>query len=170
MKKIADGLYTPIERTTQLVFQEPPEHFNPLLNVSACFMRVENRFLFLKRLSHKKEGNTWGIPGGKCEPNETAMQGVVREFYEETNVELKDSSLKSFGKVYIRYPDVDFIYHMFEYQLHNYPEIVINLKEHSEYRWILLQEALKLPLIPGEDECIHLCYSPSEIRNRRTLS
>jgi len=48
---------------------------------------------------------------------------------------------------------------MFESKFQEFPNVVIDTKEHAEYCWITLEEALNLPLIPGEDECIQLCYS-----------
>jgi 8-oxo-dGTP pyrophosphatase MutT (NUDIX family) len=143
---------------TNLVFQEAPENFTPKVEVAACFILVGNQVLFLKRLPHKTEGDTWGIPGGKCEKEETALAAMVREIREETTIDLNSRSIKSHGKVYIRYPKVDFIYHMFECSFSEFPDVVIDTQEHSEYRWMTLQDALKLPLIPGEDECIYLCY------------
>ena len=143
----------------QLVFQEPPVNYNPKVEVAACFITVAQNVLFMKRQPHKSEGNLWGIPGGKCKKDETAHQAVIREVSEETGINLTKESLKYFREVYIRYPEVDFTYHMFAYNLESYPaEIRIDSAEHTEYRWITLQEALKLPLIRGEDECIHLVY------------
>ncbi len=143
----------------KLVFQTPPENFNPKIEVAACFINVSDRVLFLKRVPSKTEGNLWGIPGGKLEKEESPMSGVVREVLEETTIQLKPEHVKYFGKVYIRYPHIDFIYHMFEHNFENFPKsVTIDENEHSEYRWITLREALEMPLIPGEDECIYLAY------------
>jgi 8-oxo-dGTP diphosphatase len=146
----------------RLVFQNAPENFSPKVEVATCFIVVDDKVLFLKRLPHKSEGDTWGIPGGKCEKGEMAQQAMIREVREETKIELDQQLIKSFGKVYIRYPKVDFIYHMFECNFQEIPAVVIDPTEHSEYLWITLQDALKLPLIPGEDECIHFCYDTSK--------
>ena len=147
--------------TDVLVLQEAPEGFNPKVEVAACFVVVRDLVLFLKRQPHRAEGNTWGIAGGKCEKGETALEAVVREVKEETTIEVDASLMKSFGKVYIRYPHVDFIYHMFEYTFSELPNVVIMMEEHSEYVWVTLEGALKMTLIPGEAECIHLCYDGS---------
>jgi 8-oxo-dGTP diphosphatase len=152
--------------SAQLVFQHPPEHFQPKVEVAACFITDQQKFLFLKRLPHKTDGNCWGIPGGKVEQGETAEQAVIREIQEETGISLHTQPLTYFGKVYIRYPHVDFIYHMFEYQTGSLPPITISQEEHSEFRWLTLPEALELPLIPGEDECIYLCYGASLQENK----
>ncbi len=54
---------------------------------------------------------------------------------------------------------MDFVYWMYEARLECLPAaIVIDPVEHTEYRWMTLQEALTLPLIRGEDECIHYIY------------
>jgi 8-oxo-dGTP diphosphatase len=138
----------------KLVFLEPPENFSPKVEVAACFITVKGNVLFMKRQPHRSEGEKWGIPGGKLERGENALQAVVREIQEETGLKL--SSLKHHSTVYIRYPEVDFIYHMFGDEMEEYPAVVFDAEEHSEYQWMTLDEALKLPLIRGEDECIFL--------------
>ncbi len=142
----------------RMVFQEPPENFNPKVEVAACFITVDENVLFMKRQPHRSEPCKWGIPGGKVEKGETAHQAVRREIKEETGLDLPHE-VKHLGTVYIRYPEVDFIYHMYGHDLTDYPaEIVVDPVEHEEYRWMTLGDALKLPLIRGEDECIYLVY------------
>jgi 8-oxo-dGTP diphosphatase len=137
----------------KVVFQQPPENFNPQVEVAACFINVDKKVLFLKR-----EPGTWSIPGGKMEKGETARQTVMREIKEETGLQLPPD-VKHLKTVYIRYPEVDFIYHMYGHDLPEYPaQILIDPAEHKDYRWLTLREALKLPLILGEDECINLVY------------
>jgi mutator protein MutT len=156
--------------TRQLVFQKPPENFNPKIEVAACFITVGEDVLFVKQ-QPRKEGGKWGIPGGKLEKGETAHQAAIREIKEETGLDLPQE-IKHFGTVYIRYPEIDFIYHMYGHILTQIPEVVIDPREHEEYRWIRLEEALKLPLIPGEDECIYLVYPDLKISpaDRSTFS
>lgn len=140
------------------VFLEPPPNYNPKVEVSACFYEVDDQVLFLLRNPESSEGNTWGIPGGKMEKGETPQQNVIREFKEETGVILPADQLIYWGTVYIRYPKTDFTYHIFRITMCEKPAIVIDPKEHQAYRWMRLDEALKLPLIPDEDECIYLVY------------
>lgn len=147
---------------TQFIFTNPPENFSPKMEVGGCFIRVEDHFLFLKQRPDDSEANTWGVPGGKFEQPENAVEETIREVYEETGLNLKEFPPCFKGKVYIRYPEMDFIYTMFEACLENYPPaVVIDPAEHTEYRWMTLETALKLPLIRGEDECIHLIYGNS---------
>ena len=51
--------------------------------VGVCFYSFDTqRYLYLMR-NDSKYPNTWGLPGGKCEPNETLMQTIERECQEE---------------------------------------------------------------------------------------
>ena len=143
----------------QLVFLQLPENFNPKVEIVGCFLSINENVLFLKRLPHKSEGSKWGVPGGKVEKGETADQAVLREVLEETGIDLAGKPLKYFGKVYVRYPEIDFHYHMYGHDFDELKkQVVINPDEHSEHRWFTLAEALELPLIRGEDECIYLVY------------
>ncbi len=47
---------------------------------------------------------------------------------------------------------------MFQVCLDQSIHVTINDEEHSEFEWLTLKEALKRPLIRGEDECIYLVY------------
>ncbi len=143
----------------QLVFQEPPEGFHPKLEVAGCFVVVGDQFLFLKQQPFDSEANRWGVPGGRIEKGESAVEGCIREVYEETGIDLGASPPHFLGKVNIRYPEVDFVYHMFEARLECAPGmILIDPAEHTEYRWMSLETALEFPLIRGEEECIQLVY------------
>lgn len=143
----------------QYVFQEKPKEFDPKIEVAACFIRVGDQVLFLKRLPHKPQGTTWGIPGGKFDKGESPEQTVVRETHEETGIEMSDqSSLGYLGKVYIKYPEMDYVFHIFEYKAEDFPKVKLNPKEHADYRWVTIEEALQMTLIPGEEECINLVY------------
>ncbi len=143
----------------QFVFQEPPEQFNPKVEVAACFINVQGLFLFLRRQPSSTDASTWDIPGGKIEKDESAIKAAVREVKEETDIDLSIDLLQPLHTVFIRYRKVDFVYHMFESSLSRLPHAVtIDPKEHSEYRWLSLYDALELPLIPGGNECIYLSY------------
>ncbi len=135
-----------------MIFQEPPENFNPKMEVSTCYIALDDTFLFVKASSLK--GGLWEIPGGKLEKGESAQEAAVREIKEETGIDLLN--LLHFKTVYIRFPEMDFTYHMFQSTLKDVPLVALNQREHTEYRWITLEEALTLPLIQGEKECIYL--------------
>lgn len=143
---------------SQLVFLQPPENYNPKIEVSACFMKVNDQFLFLKRVPKISEGECWGIPGGKLEKEEAPHAAVLREVHEETGLKLPANTVTHIKTVYIRYPHIDFTYHMYETILSQHPEVIIDTSEHTEFKWLQIHEALLLPLIPGEEECIFIAY------------
>jgi 8-oxo-dGTP diphosphatase len=142
----------------QQVFQEMPEDFHPKTEVAGCFIRNGNDTLFLKRQFDKPQGNTWAIPAGKFDSGETAEQTVIREIHEETGIEMQNQCLSYLGRVYIRHSTGDFVFYAFEYNIADFPQVKINPKEHVDYRWVTLEEALEMSLIPGEDELINLAY------------
>lgn len=144
--------------SAQFVYEEKPKDFDPTMEVAACFIRAKDQVLFLKRLPNKPQGNTWGIPGGKFDEGETADETVIREIREETGIEIPKESMTYIGEFYVRYPENDFKFHIFEYELETLPEVHYNPNEHAGYCWVTLEEALQMPLIPGEDECIYLTY------------
>jgi len=61
---------------------------NPGISVKA-FIVEHNKLLILKRSSsdpHK--ANIWEIPGGRLEPGEDPIKGLIRETYEETGLNI----------------------------------------------------------------------------------
>jgi len=143
---------------SQEVFQEMPQNFHPKTEVAGCFIKNGDEMLFLKRLPDKPQGNTWAIPAGKIDKGETAEETVIREIQEETGIEMQKQCLSYFGKVYISHSTGDLVFHVFEYNLLGSPQVKFNPGEHTDYRWVTLQESLEMSLIPGEDELIKLAY------------
>lgn len=137
-----------------LVFTELPDDFFPAVEVASCFCEYENTFLILKRHPGKSQGNTWGVPAGKLERGETPRMAVIREVQEEVGLEVDSPDLEEIGKLYIRLPHIDYIYHMFHKPFTTRPSISLNLKEHIEARWLTIQEASLLPLIAGGKEAL----------------
>jgi ADP-ribose pyrophosphatase YjhB (NUDIX family) len=83
-------------------------------------LKKGNKVLLCKRSPEKSLPNTWSIPSGHLEDGESPGQGAIREFYEETNIELgTDISLVGFlnkmrkdgitkkGMVYVFFKDTN---------------------------------------------------------------
>ena len=132
-----------------LVFQDPPIDFNPKMEGSGCYCEHKDRLLFLLRNPNSPQGNTWGIPAGKFEVNETPIQAAIRELYEETGLSLKPEDLQPVGKLYVRHPNLDFIFHLFHKSFETEPALLVDPKEHLEAKWATVNEALEFPLIAG---------------------
>ena len=106
------------------------------------FSTQTNRFLYLLR-TDKKNPNTWGIPGGKIEDNETLLEGVIRECEEEIGFFPKDVKLVPIQK-FVNY---NFTYHTFFCEVEE--EFKPNLnEEHCGYAWVGDDQYPK-PLHPG---------------------
>ncbi len=132
----------------------PPENFHPKIEVAGCYCEYENKILLLKRAPHKLQGMTWGIPGGKLESEETPVEGVIREVFEEIGLKIDASKLSEIDTLYVRRSSIDYIFYRFRAHLSSLPVLHLNLEEHVEARWVTLEEALDLPLIYGGAEAL----------------
>jgi 8-oxo-dGTP diphosphatase len=141
-----------------MIYKERPQKFNPKFNVVSCFVEYNGEILLLHRQDHKPEGNTWGVPAGKVDDGENLLESMVREIQEETGFVLPSSQLSYFGKVFVQYPDYDFVYHIYHTKLDQKQKVAINHKEHKDFRWISPENALNMPLIQDLDACIKLFY------------
>jgi len=143
------------------MYEQPPENFNPKFEVVSCFLERGEKMALLHRQDHKAEGNTWGAPAGKIKGNESMLEAMARELKEETGLKKDQSQFSYFSKVYVRFPEYDFVYHMFHLELALEEEIIINYDEHKDHKWITPKDSLKLPLIQDQDSCIKLFYNLS---------
>ena len=57
--------------------------------VANCIYIKNNQILLLQ----KPRRGWWAIPGGKVEPEETVKQAVIREYWEETGITIKNPVL-----------------------------------------------------------------------------
>lgn len=55
---------------------------------AGVILKHDNEVLLCKRSPEKSMPNVWSIPSGKIEDGESPGQAAIREFYEETNIEL----------------------------------------------------------------------------------
>ena len=137
-----------------MLCKEKPENFNPKFEVVSCFVEYENKILLLHRQDHKPQGNTYGVPAGKIDPGETAVQAMHREGKTQINL----TGITYIGKVFVRYPEYDFTYHMFHKKFTTQPHVTINPSEHKDYIRKTPKQSLGLNLIQDLDECIKLFY------------
>ncbi|MDI6721062.1 MAG: NUDIX domain-containing protein [Candidatus Aenigmarchaeota archaeon] len=140
-----------------MIYKEQPEDFSPRFEVVSCFCEYEGKMLLLERQDGKSEGGKWGVSAGKIDKGETSMEAIQREIGEETGLFIPPCRIDYFGKVYVKYPDYDFVYHMFYAALEN-DGIKINHKEHKDYAWVSPPDALEMNLVMDEDECIRMFY------------
>ncbi|MDN5246877.1 MAG: NUDIX hydrolase [Candidatus Cardinium sp.] len=146
------------------------EDFNPVQSVATCAIVCNRKILLLKRngvTAHAS--NTWCMPGGKLEQNETALQAVIREAQEETGIQLLPKEINLMHTIYVRIftPKQDYLLHLFKTVLPSsqpYDYKVVLNKEHTDYLWVDLEEAKQLNLLPGGKEIFEsnlLAYQPN---------
>ncbi len=141
-----------------MISLQKPSNFTPIFEVVSCFIEKKGKFVLLHRLDDAREGTTWGVPAGKIKEKETLEEGMLREIKEETGLTLKEPNLKYFKKIYEKYPNYDFVYHIFQAKLTGQEGIKLNPEEHKNYKWVTPKNALKINLIEDEDVCIKLFY------------
>ncbi len=138
-----------------MIFQKPPEDFNPKFEIASCFVRHENDYLFLLRRNEKDEGNKWGIPTGRIEKMENPLEAMLRELQEETGIVSTGKNLLFLEESFVRFPKVyDFKAHVFYLVLTHRPEIIINQLEHQSSLWASKENAFKLSLVKDLDNWI----------------
>lgn len=141
-----------------MIYKERPQNFNSKFDVVSCFVEYNGKILLLHRQDHKPQGNTWGVPAGKVDAGENILESMIREIHEETGFLLPSSQISYFKKVFVKYPDIDFIYHIYHTVLNQKPSVIINNAEHKDFKWVSPKNALKMSLIQDLDACINLFY------------
>jgi 8-oxo-dGTP pyrophosphatase MutT (NUDIX family) len=107
-----------------------------------------------RRHRDKPQGETWGIPSGKLEVGEDPLTAVVREVAEEVGIVIDKRDVVDIGKLYVRHPEIDFVYHMFKARLTSLPDLLLALGETVDAEWLTVENALKLPLISGGGDAL----------------
>ncbi len=137
------------------ILEEKPADFQPLVEVSACHIEIDGKILLLKQGLTKPEAGAWGVPAGKIEKDENPEEAARRELFEETGIQLEHpSQFQLLGCLYIRKPELDYVYHTFEVKFNRIPSIRIS-QEHQEYRWHPIQNLHDLHLRIGATEVIY---------------
>ena len=108
------------------------------------YCTTTKRYLFLLRNSSKYSG-TWGVAGGKIEPNENILESLLREMEEELGGTIKDPKIIPIEK--FTSDNGNFTYHTFIAPVDEEFVPLLN-DEHRGYCWVALEDHPK-PLHPG---------------------
>ena len=114
------------------------------IQVEAIIFRKKGnkiKYLLLKRMPERN--GFWQPVTGGLEEGETRTEALRREIYEETGVK---NSIRIIDSLYYfefsdPYPNQEYAYGV---EISPSEDIVLDGKEHSEYRWCSFQEALQL--------------------------
>lgn len=136
------------------VHEKEPEGFNPQVQVAVCYIEIDHKLLLLQSTPEKSEPEVWAVPAGKLEKNERPEEAARRELFEETGISIEHhSQIQSLGSLYIRKPEVDYIYHLFKVKLDKIPAIRLS-DEHQSYKWATSKDLEEVPLMSGAKEVL----------------
>lgn len=109
----------------------------PVRKAVRTFLINDNKIIVIKYKTNKNM-NYYDIPGGKIEENESAINASIREFKEETGIEIINQKYK--GNVIVEYPNMIFDFYI--YLVNDYKG---NPKEFEENysMWISIEDLLK---------------------------
>lgn len=127
-------------------------NFQAKMEASACYVEVDDHLLFMQQAEGRAEEGRWGVPAGKIELNETPEFAAKRELFEETGIEIQ-AQIQYLGTLYIRKPELDYVYYMFKIHLDEKPPLRLSF-EHNSYRWANDKDLESLPLRAGAKEAL----------------
>jgi len=125
---------------------------------AGVILRHKDEILFCKRSPDKSLGGVWSIPSGKIENGENPGQAAIREFHEETDIEL-DTNLQfvgfldKFSREGLKKGHMFVFYHKSKEKLEPDLESAKDGFEHTECKYFSLD---KLPSEEENQELIEL--------------
>jgi 8-oxo-dGTP pyrophosphatase MutT (NUDIX family) len=126
------------------------------MRIAGCFLEYNDRFVILLRHSHKPDGDTWGLPAGKVEQDESDEAAILRELFEETGYKADESQLEHLGS-YDFGDESKYVFVTYKIKLTEPFELKAEESAHAEYRWVTADEFFALPnLIPDLHELLKL--------------
>ena len=128
------------------------------MNKVAKLVIVDNKgkYLLLYRNAHPTFGDDPDVPGGTSEDDETPIETMVREVYEETGIVVDKTRVSRIyeGTNYSMYKTH---YSLFVLKLNSRPSVVIS-QEHSSYEWLDRNEFLEKAK-HANDTYMHMVYA-----------
>ncbi|MDX1985119.1 MAG: NUDIX domain-containing protein [Candidatus Obscuribacter sp.] len=111
--------------------------------VLAAVVQRDGRYLICQRPEQKRHGLYWEFPGGKLEAGEDHGAAAVRELKEELNL-----TVLNVGAILYSAddPGSSFIIDFVNVEVEGIPV----LHEHSQLRWLKVEELKKLQLAPSD--------------------
>jgi tRNA nucleotidyltransferase (CCA-adding enzyme) len=126
-----------------------------------CYKKEKNKILYLL-LKRKLHWTGWEFPKGGIEKNETPFQAVIRELKEEAGqkaVKITNCNFSGRYKYEKKYADrkglIGQEFLLFSAELKN-KKIKLDRKEHSDYKWLEFNQAIKLLTWKNQKDCLNI--------------
>ena len=101
----------------------------------------KNLLLVLKQTKNEHGMSFWELSGGKIERGESIEEGIIREVQEETSLSIVN--LKKIGAQQVRINNELWEEYLFVCST-NTENVLLNTEEHSEYKWLSIDEIVIL--------------------------
>jgi len=109
-----------------------------------------------KILVLRQENGNWDLPGGKVDENESVVEGLIREVWEETKLSVTPIGLlASSTKPRSNEPDLLVLSYLCEVKTDEGDVVVELSHEHVGYKLIDLDDAFDLPMHAHFAEALH---------------
>lgn len=153
MYKIALNL-TRLPRYTHLMSDQ-------LIGAAVIIFNATQRAVLLGKRKNSYFAGTYGLPGGRVEPNESLIDGAARELREETGLEAQ--KLVYIGTVREKQGSVSFIHFIFSCDQYSGQLQLMEPDKCEGWEWVSV-DALPDDVLPGHEAGLELYFDPDKPR------
>lgn len=115
--------------------------------VTNCILLDGNKVLLLQKPSK----GWWVAPGGKMEQGESVKESVIREYKEETGLQIYDPAIKGIFTIVIEEEgNVISEWMLFTFVATAFKGEMLKESPEGQLQWIDIEKVLQLPMAPGD--------------------
>lgn len=123
----------------------------PVYVCAAILQRSDYHILLVQRPLNKSMAGMWEFPGGKIEPKERPEDTIIREVFEEVNLNLHIDNLRPL--TFVSHTYENFHLNMFAFLCNNWEGDIILKENQQSFAWVHPCN-LENYLVPPADEPI----------------
>ncbi len=122
-----------------------------ILEVCAAIIINEGKYLICKRAKDDTLGGLWEFPGGKKEYCENLEECIVREIYEELELEIKIDDLYAQTIALVNERPISFTFFLCSCSSRD-----LKMNVHDEIAWISKNDFKKYDFMPADKEVLEM--------------